>query len=51
MLLRGSQYIPDLTYEAVAELAESSLGEDAQGYRAEFVDLVDRAIELQPDAP
>ena len=51
MLLRGSQYIPDLTYEAVVELAEASLGQDAHGYRAEFVDLVDRAIELQPDAP
>lgn len=51
MLLRGSQYIPDLTYEAVVELAEASLGQDAHGYRAEFVDLVDRAIQLQPGAP
>ncbi len=46
MLLRGSQYIEDFSYGAAAEMAEASMGRDVHGYRAEFVDMVRRAIEL-----
>jgi Ca-activated chloride channel family protein len=48
MLLRGSEYARDLTYDAVLEMAQASLGEDRNGYRAEFVDLVHKAMGIQP---
>jgi Ca-activated chloride channel family protein len=47
MLLRNSEYRGDASYDAVAEIGQSSLGQDAHGYRAEFIDLVRRAKELQ----
>ena len=43
MLLRGSRYAGNATLEAVEEIAASSLGEDEWGYRAEFVELVQKA--------
>jgi Ca-activated chloride channel family protein len=43
LLLRDSQYKGNLTYDAVAELAQGGLGEDKHGYRAEFVDIVRQA--------
>lgn len=46
ILLRGSQYCGDFTYDHVLEMAESAMGEDVLGYRSEFVDLVYRAIEV-----
>ncbi|MCL4193411.1 MAG: von Willebrand factor type A domain-containing protein [Thermoguttaceae bacterium] len=46
MLLRGSQYRGDATSAAVEEYAASAVGNDPQGYRAEFVDLVRRARQL-----
>ena len=43
-LLRGDPYLQDgYSWEAVAEDAAGALGEDEFGYRAEFLDLVDRA--------
>jgi Ca-activated chloride channel family protein len=48
LLLRNSEYRGDASYDSVAEIAQSSLGKDAHGYRAEFIDLVRRAKELQP---
>ena len=43
-LLRGDPYLQDgYSWEAVAEDASGALGEDEFGYRAEFLDLVDRA--------
>jgi Ca-activated chloride channel family protein len=48
MLLRGSEHARDLTYDAVLEMAQASLGEDHNGYRAEFVDLVHKAMSIQP---
>jgi len=43
-LLRGDPYLQDgYGWEAVAEDAAGALGEDEFGYRAEFLDLVDRA--------
>lgn len=43
-LLRGDPYLQDgYSWEAVAEDAGSALGEDEFGYRAEFLELVERA--------
>jgi Ca-activated chloride channel family protein len=47
LLLRDSQYKGNLTYGAVLEVAQSAVGEDQDGYRAEFVELVRRAKELR----
>lgn len=40
MLLRGSEFTGNMTYAAVEEIASQSIGGDASGYRAEFIDLV-----------
>jgi Ca-activated chloride channel family protein len=47
MLLRGSQYSGDFTFDAVRETASTALGEDPFGYRTEFVSLVEKANALQ----
>jgi len=41
LLLRDSKYKANSSYEAVAELARGALGEDKEGYRNEFLTLVD----------
>jgi secreted protein with Ig-like and vWFA domain/anti-sigma factor RsiW len=46
MLLRQSPHRGELTWEKISRLAEQGLGEDKEGYRAEFVDLVRRAQQL-----
>ena len=46
MLLRGSPHKGDLTWEKVLRLAEQGLGEDKEGCRAEFIDLVRQAQKL-----
>ena len=48
MLLRDSEYSGKLTLTDVVELAQSALGEDRGGYRAEFIKLVEavRSMEL-----
>ncbi len=46
MLLRDSQFKGNLTYDAVSSLAKTSLGKDAEGYRAEFIRLVTTATLL-----
>jgi len=46
MLLRHSPHAGELTWEKISRLAEQGLGEDKEGYRAEFVDLVRRAGQL-----
>jgi Ca-activated chloride channel family protein len=46
MLLRGSEHRGAASYADTIALAESALGRDAQGYRAEFVALVRRAQAL-----
>ena len=46
MLLRGSQHRGDATYDGVLEIASASRGEDKFGYRAEFLELVKAASEL-----
>ncbi len=47
MLLRQSPHVGDWTFEAAEELAHSGVGDDASGYRTEFVQLVRRAIEIR----
>ena len=43
MILRDSPHRGSATFESVLRLAEASLGTDAEGYRAEFVELVRKA--------
>jgi len=47
MLLRESKYAGNYTFDAVVELAASSLGPDPSPYRQEFVDLARTAGRLQ----
>lgn len=46
MLLRDSQHRGDSTYAAVLEIATSAVGDDPQGQRGEFVELVRKAKDL-----
>jgi Ca-activated chloride channel family protein len=48
MLLRDSKYKGDANYDAVIQTARAATGTDLQGYRAEFVKLVERARSLAP---
>lgn len=43
MLLRGSEFKGDSSFESILKLAEGAKGPDTLGYRAEFIDLVKRA--------
>ena len=43
MLLRGSDEAGLVTWQRVTDMAAGSLGKDAGGYRAEFIDLARRA--------
>jgi len=47
MLLRNSEYKGTSSYSQVLKIANSSLGNDAEGYRKEFVDLVKKAEMLK----
>ncbi len=47
LLLRDSQYKGTLTYAADLELAQSGVGTDEHGYRAEFLDMVRKAKKLK----
>ena len=46
MLLRASSFKQESSYQQVTNLAKSAQGKDANGYRAEFVKLVDAAHSL-----
>jgi Ca-activated chloride channel family protein len=46
MLLRDSKHKGDVRYTDVAALARAAAGADAQGYRTEFIQLVERAQTL-----
>jgi len=46
MLLRDSQYQGEANYQAVEEIAAASLGDDPHGYRAEFLELVRLARQI-----
>jgi Ca-activated chloride channel family protein len=43
MILRDSPYKGNANLGSVLELAEAGKGEDKQGYRAEFIELVKAA--------
>ncbi len=47
MQLQDCPYKGDCTLDAVLELAQSSLGADKEGYRAEFLQLVKTAMDLK----
>ncbi len=47
MLLRNSEYRGNSTYESVLELARNATGVDKEGYRAEFIELVEAAREIK----
>jgi Ca-activated chloride channel family protein len=44
MILRGSEFAGIATPEMVLKVASEAIGDDATGYRAEFVDLVRKAM-------
>jgi Ca-activated chloride channel homolog len=46
MLLRGSRYKGQSSYDSALQLARASTGADLRGYRKEFVGLVERARSL-----
>ncbi|MFH1194134.1 MAG: VWA domain-containing protein [bacterium] len=43
MLLRDSEFKAESTFDAVLKLAKNSIGKDEEGYRYEFVKLVEQA--------
>ena len=47
MLLRESEYKGNATYAAVSEWAQAAKGEDRNGYRGEFLNLVAAAEGLR----
>jgi len=47
MLLRGSEFAGNATYDKVLAQTKAALGEDAYGYRAEFLNLVYLAKKLK----
>ena len=46
MLLRGSQYSGEGDYSMVLDLARQSKGDDPEGYRSEFIRLVQLSRDL-----
>jgi Ca-activated chloride channel homolog len=47
MILRDSEYKGDLTMDKIQSWARASKGEDSEGYRSEFINLVKTAGELK----
>ena len=43
MLLRDSKFKGDITYNSLIELAKDAKGIDDFGYRAEFIQLIEKA--------
>ncbi len=48
MLLRNSPNAADLTWDMVRDLAGKGKGEDPQGYRGEFLQLIEKARSVAP---
>ncbi len=46
MLLRGSDYSGDASFSQIASLARAGLGRDEQGYRFEFLTLVEKSASM-----
>ena len=49
MLLRDSEYKGSAKFSTVLQMAKSSLGKDEEGYRKEFITLVQKASKLKND--
>jgi Ca-activated chloride channel family protein len=49
MLLRDSKHKGDATYDEVRQLAQKSLGRDYEGYRRDFLKMIDDAQHLAPE--
>jgi Ca-activated chloride channel family protein len=47
MLLRSSEFKGEATWESARALAQRHRGEDADGYRAEFIRLIELAAALE----
>ena len=47
MLLRGSEFMGNTTIDAVLNLAKNAKGDDEEGYRSEFIQLVKTVNDLQ----
>lgn len=47
MLLRNSEYKGNLNYEQVLKLGREGLGQDAEGYRKAYLELVQKAAQLK----
>jgi Ca-activated chloride channel family protein len=47
--LKGSAYGEAMTWDEIADLANDAKGEDRNGYRAEFVQMINLAALLNPD--
>jgi Ca-activated chloride channel family protein len=47
MLLRNSKFKGDASFDTVTELAKYALGKDAEGYRKEFLQLVEKAADIK----
>jgi len=48
MLLRGSEHVGQTNWDTVLEIAGSSVGDDKNGYRSQFVELVKAARQVAP---
>lgn len=46
MILRGYPASENFDYDFVLDLAQGAVGHDESGYRAEFIELVQRARDL-----
>ncbi len=49
MILRDSEFKGDSNIKSILELAEGSKGKDVFGYRAEFLNLIERTKVLMSD--
>ena len=47
--LRGSNYCGELSWAAIKALAQGARGADGNGYRAEFIQMIETATALAPD--
>lgn len=50
MLLRDSKHKGDATYDEVRRLAQKSLGRDFEGYRRDFLTMIEDAQRLAPES-
>ena len=48
LLLRGSKQVGNLNWEMIRQMAKAGKGEDAEGYRGEFLQLLEKAAGMAP---